>query len=88
MSDRPIRNIMREHSPNLRVTHQAFLQPNSQPMGLQLGKVVVVADVVHVGGVTVEDGISLFVVGKTPSVVDATRGAVSTRASHRAGAGF
>jgi hypothetical protein len=62
-----------DDSPDLGVTHEPFLEPNSQPMCLQLGKVVVVPDVVHVGGITVENGISVLVVGKTPSVVDAIK---------------
>ena len=40
-------------------------------MGVKRDKVVLVTDGVHVSSVTVEDGVSLFVVGKTPSVMDA-----------------
>ena len=57
--------------PDLGVTHQSLLETNSQSVGLELDKVVFVPDGVHVFGLSVEDGVSLFDVGKSPSVVDA-----------------
>lgn len=58
-------------SPDLGVTHQALLEPNSQSVSLKLDKVVLVPDSIHVLSLSVEDCISLFVIGKSPSVVDA-----------------
>lgn len=40
-------------------------------MSLQLGRVVGIPNAVHVGGITVEDGVTLLDIGKTPSIVDA-----------------
>ena len=40
-------------------------------MSFELDKVVFVSDSIHVGGVAVEDGVALLVVGKTPAIVDA-----------------
>lgn len=45
-------------------------------MSLQLCVVVGIPDVIHVDGITVEDGVSLFDVGETPAIVDA-RGRMS-----------
>ena len=57
--------------PDLGITHQPFLEPDSQPVSLELDVVVRITDRVHRGGRTVEDGVTVFVRGETPSVVDA-----------------
>lgn len=56
---------------NFRVTHQALLQTDSETVSFELDKVVLVADSIHVGGVTVENGVTLLLRGETPTVVDA-----------------
>jgi hypothetical protein len=58
---------------DLRVAHEALLEANGEAVSLELDKVVLVPDGVHVRGVTVEDGIALFVGRETPAVVNATR---------------
>lgn len=56
---------------NFGVTHQALLQTDSKAVSFELDKVVLVADSIHVGGVTVENGVTLLLLRKTPTVVDA-----------------
>jgi hypothetical protein len=56
---------------DLRVAHKPLLEPHGETVCLQLDKVVLVTDGVHVGGVAMMDGVALFVVGETPSVVNA-----------------
>jgi hypothetical protein len=58
---------------DLGVAHETLLQTNSEARGLKLSKVVLVTNLVHVGGLAVEDGIALLVVGKSPAIVDAAR---------------
>jgi hypothetical protein len=58
---------------DLRVAHQPVLQPDGQTVSFELYVVVSVTDVVHVGRLAVKDGVALFVVWETPSVVDAIR---------------
>jgi hypothetical protein len=50
--------------PDLRVTHKALLESNSQSVSVKGHKVVLVSDRVHVRGVSMEDGVSLLIVGK------------------------
>lgn len=56
---------------NFGVTHQALLQTDGKTVSFELDKVVLVADSIHVGGVTVENGVTLLLLRKTPTVVDA-----------------
>jgi hypothetical protein len=58
-------------SPNLRVAHETLLQADSKTGSVELDKVVVVTDGVHAGGVAVEDGVALLVVGESPAIVNA-----------------
>lgn len=60
--------------PNLRVSHKPILEADSETVGGKGNKVVVVANGVHAGRVTVEDGVALLVVGKTPTIVNAREG--------------
>lgn len=49
------------HSPDLGVSHETLLQPDSESVSLKWDKVVFIPDLIHVGGVSVVDGIALLV---------------------------
>jgi hypothetical protein len=59
---------------DFRVAHETLLETDGESVSLELDKVVLVPDSVHVRGVTVEDGVALFVGGEPPAVVNATGG--------------
>lgn len=63
---------------NFGVTHQSLLQADGQTMCLELDKVVLVPDGIHVGGVSVVDGVTLLVGRDTPAIVYAVESAMPT----------
>jgi hypothetical protein len=74
----PNRHRGSSSSPHFRVSHQSFLQADGQPVSSQLCRVVGIPDAVHVGGFTVEDGITVVDIGETPAIVYAGERRIST----------
>jgi hypothetical protein len=65
---------MREEDlPDLGVTHQPVVEPDSESVRLERGVVVLLSNGVHVGGLGVLDSVSLDALlgSDSPSVVDA-----------------
>jgi putative copper export protein len=66
------------NSPNFRVAHESFAEADGNTVRLKRTIAVVLADAIHVGGVSAHDGVALLDLGHAPPIVHTAANAMST----------